>query len=704
MPVSVAHGCDSAGVRGAGAGEGGLNGGMADIEVDPTVSEAANGGDRGRRPGMRAGPDRVAGPLDEVQTAELTRTLDGPWEQVRHRMRALLPTTSFGPVRERLSVAAHRDRTLRILRELAAARLADPQDLPTGLPSAIGGDDDVGGSITVVQMLGHADLSVMVKAGVQWGLFAGSIAALGNAEHHRRYLPAAIDLSLLGCFAMTETGHGSDVESLGTTATYDPEHDELVVHTPTPSDRKDYIGNAALHAQLAVVFARLIVADVDHGVHAVLVPVRDAAGEPAPGVSLSDDGPKGGLNGVDNGRITFDQVRVPRANLLNRYGDISAEGDYVSPIENPKRRFFTMLATLVRGRASVAAAAGAATESALTIAVRYALQRRQFSDGDGEVLLLDYQAHQLRLLPAVATSYALRFAQNRLTRDLDARIRGADALHGEDADRRQRQLETRAAGLKAMTTDHANQATLTCRTACGGAGFLAENLLVQLRADVDVFATFEGDNTVLTQLVGKGLISNYSTHVGELDTLGTVRLVAERVVEVMIERTAAKSFIDRLLGAARREGPTAIDDRAWHLELFEFRERHLLETVAQRMRGRIRAGSDPGAAFVACQDHLLLAARAHVHRVVLEAFLEAVDGCGDAEVAALLDAVCDLYVLEEIKRDRAWFIEHGRMSVPRSKAVVAAVEDLCRTLRPHAATLVDAFAIPDGLVDAAMLT
>ena len=185
---------------------------------------------------------------------------------------------------------------------------------------------------------------------------------------------------------MTETGHGSDVQSLETTATYDAETEEFVIDSPTPTARKDYIGGAAETATMASVFAQLITTEdgkpVNHGVHCVLVPIRDADGNDLPGVTTSDCDYKGGLPGVDNGRIVFDHVRVPRVNLLNKYGDVAPDGTYSSPIDNPNRRFFTMLGTLIRGRITVGGSAGAAARVALDIATRYALQRRQFSAPD----------------------------------------------------------------------------------------------------------------------------------------------------------------------------------------------------------------------------------------------------------------------------------------------------------------------------------
>ncbi len=661
-----------------------------------------------------SGPEALRGTplLGADQQQVLTDLLDGRWAGLRRTVRERMHATPHSPVTD-LSTSEHRAATLTALRGIAAA---EGGAFRSGFPEVVGGDGDIGGSVTAIEMLGYADLSLMVKAGVQWGLFGGAVSALGTEEHHRAYLPGAMDLTLLGAFAMTESGHGSDVESLRTTATYDPATDEIVVNTPSRDDRKDYIGNAAQDARVAVVFAQLVVGDESHGVHAVVVPVRDETGEALPGVTIGDCGRKGGLNGVDNGRLSFDDVRVPRSNLLNRYGDVSPDGTYTSPIENPKRRFFTMLGTLVRGRVSVAGAAAAATQSALTIAVRYASRRRQFerdTDAD-EVLLLDYQAHQRRLLPALATTYALHFAQSQLVSDLhDVQTAEQAGAAGGQADPdvlealagRQREIETRAAGLKALTTAHANQTLQTCREACGGAGYLAENLLVQLRGDVDVFSTFEGDNTVLLQLVGKSLLTGYKHHVGELDSLGVARFVAEQFVGSVIERTAAAGLISRLLGTAPgKDGERGLYDRAWHMDMFEEREKHVTETLAARLRSASGSQEDAFAAFNSCQDHLLRAARVHMHRVVLEAFLDAVDRCRDDSVARVLDALCDLYVLSELESDRAWFLEHGRLTPARAKQVTAAVDALCAGLAPHAGTLVDAFAIPDHLVDAAALS
>jgi acyl-CoA oxidase len=613
---------------------------------------------------------------DHVDPAALTTVLDGRWSDLRTRLRERMTSTKLADSYD-LDRETHRAQVWEQLRELV-----DSGHPRLGFDPAHGGEGDVGGSVVSFQLLGYGDLSLMVKAGVQWGLFGGAVQMLGTERHHEAHLRDIMSLALPGCFAMTESGHGSDVQHLRTTATYTD--GEFVVHTPDDDARKDYIGNAARDGRMAVVFAQLVVGDRNYGVHAFLVPIRDADGRPMPGVRIEDCGPKAGLNGVDNGRLWFSDVHVPREALLNRYGDVSADGTYTSPIESDSRRFFTMLGALVRGRVSVAGSAGSATQRALTIAVRRAEARRQFRrpGEETEIVLLDYLAHQRKLLPALATTYALHFAQEELVAMLHD-------VHGttEPDERAQRVLESRAAGIKAVATWHATATIQTAREACGGAGYLAENLLPGLKADTDVFTTFEGDNTVLLQLVAKGLLTDYRDNFADLSPLATARLVAEQLMGAVLERLPTRSIMS-----------PALHDRAWHQDMFADREQHVLDGLARRLRAAASSDRDPFDVFNDAQDHVLRAGRAHIDRLVLDAFTGAIDRCADPAAKALLNEVCDLYALATIEADRAWFLEHGRLTPQQSKKVVSEVNALCTSLRPHARTLVDAFAIPEQYV------
>ncbi|MGQ4619453.1 acyl-CoA dehydrogenase family protein [Nocardia sp. R7R-8] len=627
-------------------------------------------------------------------TADHLRTaLDGPWAAVREEARTLLAGEEFiaDPY---LDYKAARARVLEQMKAIATMGFAE-----RGFRRENGGTGEPGAAVVGLEMLAYADLSLWVKSGVQWGLFGGAVENLGT-ERHREYIERLISLDLLGCFAMTESGHGSDVANLETTATYDPQAQEFVVHSPTPSARKDYIGGAAEHARMAAVFAQLITQGENQGVHCLLVPIRDENGADLPGVTTSDDGLKGGLPGVDNGRIVFDHVRVPRENLLNRYADVAPDGTYSSEIENPSRRFFTTLGTLVRGRVSVGGAAAAGARVASSIAVRYALRRRQFSDPDTgvETVLLDYRSHQRRLLPLVAKSYALAFAQNDLVRRMHAVQTGQNRDAGA-----QRALEKRAAGLKVAQTKHATRAIQECREACGGAGYLTENRLVTLKADTDVFTTFEGDNVVLTQLVAKELLTSYADEVRDLDALGWVRFAATMAGDVVRKRSGVRQLIQTL----RDRGDESVDEgdlsrRAVQLQLFADREDYLVRTAAHRLRARAEE-TGPFEAFNNAQDHILAAGSAHIDRLVLEAFIEGISDIEDPAARELAGWMCDLFVYSTIEENQAWYIMHRFMSVDRAKAVRRGVNELVDRLRPHALTLVEGMGVPETMLRAAML-
>lgn len=586
----------------------------------------------------------------------------------------------------------YREQVLKWARTLADDGLTAP-----GFPEEFGGRGDPGANVASFEALALGDLSLLIKFGVQFGLWGGAVQQLGTQRHHERYLREIATLELPGAFAMTETGHGSNVQHLETTATYDPETQEFVVHTPVEEARKEYIGNAARDGLMAAVFAQLIVAGESHGVHALIVPLRDRPGKLHRGVRIEDCGPKMGLNGVDNGLIWFDQVRVPREALLNRYADVSPEGVYSSPIDDANKRFFTMLGTLVQGRVSISGASVSASKTALTIAVRYGLRRRQFGPpGEPEVPILQYRTQQRRLMPLLAKTYALHFAQAELLERFHSVMSDQDT-----SDRERRELETLAAGMKATTSWHATETIQTCRECCGGTGYMAVNRFAALKADTDVFTTFEGDNTVLMLLAARGLLTNFSAQFGGLNPAEMVTFVAGQVVENVVERLFARKIVQVIADAIPTGDEHAnLLERDQQLELFQWREGHIVASVANRFRRGLDEGHDPFEVFRAVQDHAANAARAHMDAVVLEAFIAAIEACEDESLKSVLNLVCDLYVLHNVESDKGFFQEHGRLSAPRCKAITREVNRLCNEVRGCAGGLVDAFGIPDAVLRA----
>ncbi|ROQ60570.1 acyl-coenzyme A oxidase [Rathayibacter sp. PhB152] len=616
-----------------------------------------------------------------VDVAALGELLLGEWREQRLATRALTSRPELHRT-DGLPMAEHRARVTQQMSILAAEG-----GVHRAFPVALGGDADHGGNIAGFEELVTADPSLQIKSGVQWGLFGAAVLHLGTQPHHEKWLPGIMSLEIPGAFAMTETGHGSDVASIATSATFDEEAGDFVLTTPFRAAWKDYLGNAAVDGRAAVVFAQLVTRSVNHGVHAFYVPIRDEEGAFLPGVGGEDDGLKGGLNGIDNGRLHFDHVRVPRENLLNRYGDVAADGSYSSPIASPGRRFFTMLGTLVQGRVSLDGASVAASKIALTIAITYGDQRRQFTGGgDREEVLLDYQRHQRRLLPRLATTYAAGFAHDRLLRAFDDVFSGRN-----DTDESRQDLETLAAGLKALSTWHALDTLQEAREACGGAGFLAENRLTQLRADLDVYATFEGDNTVLLQLVAKRLL----TDVGRRFKNAQPGELARYAVGQVAGATVNNSGLRRLAQVVADRGSTARSVgqlRDEQRELLTDRVESMVSGVASRLRSASKLPADEAARlFNAHQSELIEAARAHAELLQWEAFTEALATIEDDGTRTVLTWLRDLFGLELIEKHLAWYLLHGRLSSQRALAVTSYIDRLLARLRPHAGDLVAAF-------------
>jgi acyl-CoA oxidase len=646
-----------------------------------------------KTPASRAGtPARqVAAPV--VDVASLGEVLMGRWADIRRKSRALAARPELRRI-PGLSMEDHRARVMEQLHLLVAEKAVH-----RAFPKSVGGGEDAGGNIAGFEELVLADPSLQIKSGVQWGLFGAAVMHLGTEYHHKTFLPGIMNLEVPGAFAMTETGHGSDVAAIGTTATYDAGSREFVLDTPFRAAWKDYLGNAAVDGRAAVVFAQLITQGVNHGVHAFYVPIRDDAGF-LPGIGGEDDGLKGGLNGIDNGRLHFTGVRVPRLNLLNRYGDVAEDGTYSSPIASSGRRFFTMLGTLVQGRVSLDGAAVVVSKLALTIAISYGSQRRQFtaaSDTEEEVVL-DYQRHQRRLLPRLATTYAMSFAHDVFLEKFDGVFSGRTDT---DADRQD--LETLAAALKPLSTWAVLDILQEAREASGGAGFLAENRLTALRADLDIYATFEGDNNVLLQLVAKRLLTDYSKKFASADAGALAQYVAAQAGDAAFNRTGLRRLAQSVVdfgSTARSVG--YVRDTDSQRQLLTDRVQSMVAEIAARLRNASKLPKMEAAQlFNSNQNALIEAARAHGELLQWEAFTEGLKRIDDPDTRVVLTWLRDLFGLGLIEKNAAWYLIHGRISAQRALAITSYIDDrLLPRLREHALSLVAAFEFTPELISA----
>ncbi|WP_404319992.1 acyl-CoA dehydrogenase [Arthrobacter luteolus] len=631
-----------------------------------------------------------------VNVEELGRALLGKWQDIRLQARKLAGTDALHTP----AGLTHTEHRLRVMDQLKI--LVDADAVHRAFPAYVGGQDNHGGNIAGFEELVVADPSLQIKAGVQWGLFGSAVLHLGNREHHEKWLPGIMSLEIPGCFAMTETGHGSDVSSIATTAEYDEAAQEFIINTPFRAAWKDYIGNAAVNGKAAVVFAHLITKGVDHGVHAFYVPLRDENGF-LPGVGGEDDGVKGGLNGIDNGRLHFSNVRIPRTNLLNRYGDVAEDGTYTSSIDSPGRRFFTMIGTLVQGRVSLDGAAVAASKLGLNIAIKYATERRQFNGASDTVeeVLMDYQQHQRRLLPLLATTYAASFAHDELLAKFDDVFSGAD-----DTDENRQDLETLAAALKSLSTWHALDTLQECREATGGAGFLAENRLTALRADLDIYVTFEGDNTVLLQLVAKRLLADYAKEFQGADFGVLARYVVGQATERTFHRSGLRQIVQTVAdtGSEKKSAIALRDPRTQHDLLADRVATMVAEVAGELQKARKLPKAEAAAVFNRNQHDLIEAARAHAELLQWEAFTRGLERIEDEGTRQVVTWLRDLFGLGLIEKNLSWYLMHGRLSSQRARTLGEYINRLLAKIRPHAMDLVNAFGYGPEHLRAAVAT
>lgn len=534
------------------------------------------------------------------------------------------------------------------------------------------------------------DSSVSIKAGVQNLLWGNSILNLGTEKHHNMYLEEIQTVRLPGCFAMTEIEHGSNVRKLQTTSTYDKSKQEFVINTPTPGAKKFWIGNAAAHGLMSTVFARLLIDGKDYGIHAFVVPLRDRqTKELLPGVTIEDCGQKIGLNGVDNGIIGFNNVRIPRENLLNRFADVLPDGTYKTDIPSEGRRFGALLGELVGGRVNLVQNSVAVLKQAVTIAVRYAAVRKQFGpNADDEIPILDYRSHQTRLMPILAVCYAEDFARKFLIGKY-----GNLHLNSHPDENEVAEVHALSSGLKAVVTENTQRFLAVLRESCGGHGYAAYNRFGRMREDHDIYQTFEGDNTVLLQQVSQMLLKNFSRQFTQGNQVAGMIQFFGKSMSSMV--TNLNPISTRLSSKSHLRNP------AFQMQAFEYRTTKLLHQSIRELRKQRKAHKgDTFTAWNECLPLTLDLARAYIEQVILQQFIANVAECKDRELQNVLKTLCDLYALFIIQNNIGVFRNFELIKKNKAKAIKQLVNGLCGEVRVHSVSLVNAFGIPDHIMSA----
>ncbi|XP_043716446.1 peroxisomal acyl-coenzyme A oxidase 1-like [Telopea speciosissima] len=508
---------------------------------------------------------------------------------------------------------------------------------------------------------------------LHWGMFVPAIKGQGTEEQQKKWLPLAYKMQIIGCYAQTELGHGSNVQGLETTATFDPKTDEFILHSPTLTSSKWWPGGLGKVSTHTVAYARLIIDGQDYGVNGFIVQLRSLDDHsPLPGITIGDIGTKfgnGGYNSMDNGVLQFDHVRIPRDQMLMRVSQVTREGKYLKS-DVPRQLVY---GTMVYVRQTIVSDASCALSRAVCIATRYSAVRRQFGSQDGgpETQVIDYKTQQNRLFPLLASAYAFRFVSEWLKclyTDVTQRLQANDFSTLPEA-------HACTAGLKSLTTTATADGIEECRKLCGGHGYLCSSGLPELYAAYVPACTYEGDNIVLLLQVARFLMKTVS-QLGK--PVGTTTYMGQ-VEHLMQCRCAVQRAEDWLK-------PSVI------LEVFQARAARMSVACAENLS----KFSIPEEGFAQLSADLVEAAIAHCQLIVVTKFIEKlqqdIPGKG---VKEQLEALCNIYALSLLHKHQGDFLATGCISPKQASLVNGQLRSLYAQVRPNAIALVDAFNYTD---------
>ncbi|MFB9908784.1 acyl-CoA dehydrogenase family protein [Allokutzneria oryzae] len=494
--------------------------------------------------------------------------------------------------------------------------------------------------------------------------YCGALAAIrelgAGREDLAEYISALEQMSTTGALLITELGYGNSHVAMRTRATYDPDRQDFVLHTPDPAARK-FMPNVGLPGvpKLATVAAQLDIGGEDRGVFLFVVQLRDADGLLS-GVTITQL-PEATQVPMDYAVISFDHVRVPMRSLLRDSASFTDNG-FHDPIDDPVQRLTRSLTVAQSVRTAQTAALASVARASAQIALRYSLRRQTMEHHSPWVPVIRYRSQQRALYGALATAYALTCHANR------AKAAKANAMIHNSTNRpvppsALDPLPRTLSLTKAVTVWATERLTAECRQRCGARGVFAVNRLLDYQGLAIVSNAAGGDNLMLCLDAAKSMVGgvHYTPPTGE---------------------PAGQDLLDRDL---------------W-LGLAHARERELHRVLKDRIW---KATAKDSRAFQVWNDHLTEAAElvtAHGSRLITESLLEAVSTVEDPDAAAALEPLCGIHALNEINDAAAWYLCEGLLTAEQVRSIPLRLNGLCEQVTPHLSLLLDAFELPEDVL------